>query len=345
MECSWTLARLGVLEGSDEVALEHCRDVLRRWEESEDRHYGLNALGWSAGLFAALGQEEDLNRAVRALASIAAGNGNREALAMLAGAAGRASPARREMRPAPSSTSGRRSRCIARSSFRTIAQSSWSAPPRPPALPASTTRRGSGSRTRASRRAASERDRCRRRPSNDSRRSAAPTREQGRGRTHRRVSCRSSGASQRAGRTARSPTELYLSVRTVDMHVRHSLMRSAAGPHGRGAQGSRARPARTRLESPREPVRRCGRGAARGTRAARRSHAPAGARRVRRPAAARGRGAALRVAIEEDRVSSRSSSARRHRQDHARAHRSRRARNGRSRSSRRSRPARPTSRR
>ncbi len=88
MECSWTLARLGVLEGSDEAALEHCRDVLRRWEESEDRHYGLNALGWSAGLFAALGQEEDLNRAVRALASIAAGNGNREALAMLAGALG-----------------------------------------------------------------------------------------------------------------------------------------------------------------------------------------------------------------------------------------------------------------
>jgi DNA-binding CsgD family transcriptional regulator len=88
IECSWTLARLGLLEGSDEVAVEHCRDVLRRWEESEDRHYGLNALGWSAALFAALGQEEDLNRAVRALASIAAQNGNGEALAMLAGALG-----------------------------------------------------------------------------------------------------------------------------------------------------------------------------------------------------------------------------------------------------------------
>jgi DNA-binding NarL/FixJ family response regulator len=89
MECSWTLARLELLEGSEEAALEHCRDVLRRWEESEDRHYSLNALGWSAGVFAALRQDEDLNRVVRALASIAAESaGNREALAMLAGALG-----------------------------------------------------------------------------------------------------------------------------------------------------------------------------------------------------------------------------------------------------------------
>jgi DNA-binding NarL/FixJ family response regulator len=87
-ECSWTFARLELLEGSDETALEHCRDVLRRWEESEDRHYSLNALAWTAGVFAALGQEEDLNRVVRALTAIAAANGNREALAMLARALG-----------------------------------------------------------------------------------------------------------------------------------------------------------------------------------------------------------------------------------------------------------------
>ena len=33
MECSWTLARLELLEGSSEAALEHCREMLRRWEE------------------------------------------------------------------------------------------------------------------------------------------------------------------------------------------------------------------------------------------------------------------------------------------------------------------------
>ena len=88
MECSWTLARLELMEGSGEAALEHCREMIRRWEETEDRHYSLNALAWSSGVFAERGQEEDLNRVVRALADIAAENGNSEALAMLARALG-----------------------------------------------------------------------------------------------------------------------------------------------------------------------------------------------------------------------------------------------------------------
>ncbi len=88
MECSWTLARLEVLEGAVDGALEHGRDLLRRWEESEDRHYSLNALGWLSGLFAEHGQEEDLQRVVRALGTIAGENANGEALAMLARALG-----------------------------------------------------------------------------------------------------------------------------------------------------------------------------------------------------------------------------------------------------------------
>ncbi|MDX6630450.1 MAG: hypothetical protein QOH00_2696 [Gaiellales bacterium] len=87
-EVSWTFARLELLEGDDDAALDHCREVLRRWEEGEDLHYSLNVLAWSAGVFAALGQDEDLNRVVRALTAIAAENGNREALAMLARALG-----------------------------------------------------------------------------------------------------------------------------------------------------------------------------------------------------------------------------------------------------------------
>jgi DNA-binding CsgD family transcriptional regulator len=88
MECSWTFARLELLEGSADAALEHCRDILRRWEDSEDLHYSLNALAWSTGVFAACGQDEDLNRAVRALATMAAASGNHEALAMLSRALG-----------------------------------------------------------------------------------------------------------------------------------------------------------------------------------------------------------------------------------------------------------------
>jgi DNA-binding CsgD family transcriptional regulator len=88
MECSWTFARLELLEGSEENALEHCREVLRRWEESDDLHYSLNALAWSTGVFATCGQDEDLNRAVRALTTMAATSGNPEALAMLSRALG-----------------------------------------------------------------------------------------------------------------------------------------------------------------------------------------------------------------------------------------------------------------
>jgi DNA-binding CsgD family transcriptional regulator len=92
-ECSWTFARLELLEGSQDAALEHCREILRRWEESEDLHYSLNALAWSAALFAACGQEEDLHRAVRALTAIAGATGNPEALAMLSRALGEAARA------------------------------------------------------------------------------------------------------------------------------------------------------------------------------------------------------------------------------------------------------------
>ncbi|MDX6537678.1 MAG: hypothetical protein QOD37_2019 [Gaiellales bacterium] len=92
-ECSWTFARLELLEGSEDTALEHCREILRRWEDSEDLHYSLNALAWSAALFATCGQDEDLHRAVRALTAIAGATGNPEALAMLSRALGEAARA------------------------------------------------------------------------------------------------------------------------------------------------------------------------------------------------------------------------------------------------------------
>ena len=88
MECAWTFARLELLEGSEDTAVEHCREILRRWEESDDLHYSLNALSWSTGVFAAGGHDEDLNRAVRALTTMASANGNPEALAMLSRALG-----------------------------------------------------------------------------------------------------------------------------------------------------------------------------------------------------------------------------------------------------------------
>ena len=165
MECSWTFARLELLEGSDEAALEHCRDILRRWEESEDRHYSLNALAWSAGVFAACGQEEDLQprrarahdhrrrerqprgaRDARPRARRARAHGGRR------GRRGRALPAR--ARAAPRDRAAARSRRAARER-RGRGERRGTA----------TIRRASGWPTRACRRAGSAPGRCRRRPS------------------------------------------------------------------------------------------------------------------------------------------------------------------------------------
>lgn len=87
-ECAWTLARLELLEDAPETALDHCRELLRRFEETDDRHYALNALGWAAAVFASQHQRDELRRTVAALASIADENGNPEALAILAGGLG-----------------------------------------------------------------------------------------------------------------------------------------------------------------------------------------------------------------------------------------------------------------
>jgi DNA-binding NarL/FixJ family response regulator len=88
VECLWTLARLELLEGAPDAAVEQCRELLRRWEATEDLHYSLNALAWAAGVFAAQGEGDDLQRCVRALSTIAAESGTREALALLAGGIG-----------------------------------------------------------------------------------------------------------------------------------------------------------------------------------------------------------------------------------------------------------------
>jgi len=93
VEALWTLARLELLEGSEEIALEHGAEILRRWEDSDDRHYGVNALGWAAALFADHDRHDELHRTVNALAVIAAENGNPETLATLSGALGEAARA------------------------------------------------------------------------------------------------------------------------------------------------------------------------------------------------------------------------------------------------------------
>ncbi len=225
MECSWTLARLELLEGSgrprSSTAARCCGAGRRatiattastRWPGRP----GVFAERWAGGGPQPRRARARVDRRRERQQRVARDARPRP---RRAGALGRRCRRRR------SSTSGRRSICTARSSCRTTAPSCSSAPPPPRATPASTTRPASGSATRACRRAASARARCRRRPSDSSPSSAAPARlapAGAAGLTPRQLQVIRRVAEGRTNREI--ATELYLSVRTVDMHVRHSLI-------------------------------------------------------------------------------------------------------------------------
>ena len=89
--CIWTLARVDVLEGMAESAVARCLAALARWAETEERHYAIPDLRWSATFFAEQGRPIDVAACANALARIAAETGNPEALAALSHALGEAS--------------------------------------------------------------------------------------------------------------------------------------------------------------------------------------------------------------------------------------------------------------
>ena len=82
------LAWVAAAEGEREEAAGHCRSLLSRWEESEDHHYAVRGLRWSAGHFAREGDLGGAHACSEALASIAADTGRGEALAALGHAIG-----------------------------------------------------------------------------------------------------------------------------------------------------------------------------------------------------------------------------------------------------------------
>jgi DNA-binding CsgD family transcriptional regulator len=249
-ECSWTFARLEVLEGSGEAAMEHCRDILRRWEDSEDLHYSLNALAWSAGLFADHAREDDLNRVVRALTAIAAGNGNREALAMLSGALGELARSEGQARAAVEHFKHAldlhqeielphdraellvRAAAAARDSDRPEQAREWLTEAR-----AQARRLGARPLLAAAERALAELG------------GAGAGSGAAAGLTARQVQVIRRVAEGRTNREIAN--ELYLSVRTVDMHVRHSLI--ALGCRSR-LDAARKAGALGLLEGVQEPV-------------------------------------------------------------------------------------------
>jgi DNA-binding CsgD family transcriptional regulator/tetratricopeptide (TPR) repeat protein len=82
------LAWLEELEGAEAAAAKRYREIVRRCEGAEDLHYAPMALRWAVTFFAARGDESDARACAAALADMAAATTNRETLATLAHALG-----------------------------------------------------------------------------------------------------------------------------------------------------------------------------------------------------------------------------------------------------------------
>jgi DNA-binding CsgD family transcriptional regulator len=84
------LVQVEALAGAHEAVAERWRALIARWERSEDRHYILAPLQWAATYFAERGIGAEVRACAAVLARIAAETGNREAVATLAHALGEA---------------------------------------------------------------------------------------------------------------------------------------------------------------------------------------------------------------------------------------------------------------
>ncbi|MBC8163577.1 MAG: response regulator transcription factor, partial [Roseiflexaceae bacterium] len=85
---AWGLALLNDLNGAYDLAAEHCRCILSRWEQIEDCHYAVPALRWSVSFFTITNADADARACANALARIASATGQPEALSALAHALG-----------------------------------------------------------------------------------------------------------------------------------------------------------------------------------------------------------------------------------------------------------------
>ena len=88
MDATTSLAYVAAAEGAEEEAAEHCRTLLARWEESEDHHYAVWGVRWATAFFARRGERERVQACTDALAKMASEAGHGDALAALAQAIG-----------------------------------------------------------------------------------------------------------------------------------------------------------------------------------------------------------------------------------------------------------------
>jgi len=82
------LAIVAAAEGLDDEAGRYCRELLARWERSEDHHYAVWGMRWAATYFAGRGDHNGLAACTEALGRMASDGGHPDALAALAQALG-----------------------------------------------------------------------------------------------------------------------------------------------------------------------------------------------------------------------------------------------------------------
>lgn len=82
------LAIVAAAEGLEDEAVRYCRELLSRWEESEDHHYAVWGVRWAASHLARRGDRAAANACAEALGRMASDGGHPDALAALALAIG-----------------------------------------------------------------------------------------------------------------------------------------------------------------------------------------------------------------------------------------------------------------
>ena len=83
IDSTTALAFVAAAEGSHDEAAEYSRAIAARWAESDDHHYATSGLRWSAAYFARQGARHDAHACADALTQIASASGQAEALAAL----------------------------------------------------------------------------------------------------------------------------------------------------------------------------------------------------------------------------------------------------------------------
>jgi ATP/maltotriose-dependent transcriptional regulator MalT len=84
----WGLALVDQIQGAQESAAERCRAILERWRRSDDRHYAIPPLRWATTFFAESADDDGARACAAALAEIAAHAGQDEAMSALSHALG-----------------------------------------------------------------------------------------------------------------------------------------------------------------------------------------------------------------------------------------------------------------